>query len=203
MTTPVGRAPGRPRSAEAEQAILEATVELFTTRGLAGLSVEAVAARAGVGKTTIYRRWPDKEELVLAAVTALKGPPPEPPGTSVRDDLTYLLRRVGRRHAGGPWPALMSRLMSEAEAHPELAAEAWRRAIGPRRAVLDRVLRRGVADGLIRPDADLELVADMLVAPVLGRVRPGRPPLTEAQVEVVVDTILAGLRPPRGPNDTS
>ena len=193
--TAAGRAPGRPRSPEAEQAILDATVELFTTRGLAGLSVEAVAARAGVARTTIYRRWPTKEDLVLAAVTALKGPLPEPPGESVRDDLAYLLRRVGRRHAGGSWPALTSRLMSEAEEHPELAAEAWRRTVGPRRAVLDRVLRRGVAEGSIRPDADLELVADMLVAPVLGRVRPGRPPLTEAQIDAVVDTVLAGLRP--------
>ncbi|HEX6756155.1 MAG TPA: TetR/AcrR family transcriptional regulator [Mycobacteriales bacterium] len=191
------RAPGRPRSAEAEKAILDATVEMLVARGLSGLSVEAVAARAGVAKTTIYRRWPDKKELVLAAVTAAKGPPPEPPGRSVRGDLLHLLRGVGRDRDGSPdnWSALMSRLSIESEAYPDLVLEAWRRAVGPRRAVFARVLARGVEEGLIRPDADPDLVADMLIAPVVGKIRPARPPLTEAQVATVVDTILRGLTP--------
>lgn len=194
MTAPTR---GRPRSAEAERAILAATVELFTSRGLAGLSVEAVAARAGVAKTTIYRRWPSKEELLLAAVTAVKGPPPEPPGRSVRGDLLHLLRRTGRSGDGAadPWAALVGRLSAESEAHPDLAVEAWRRAIGPRRVVFGRVLARGVAEGLIRPGLDLELVADMLIAPVVGKTRPGRPPLTDGQIELVVDTVLRGLAP--------
>ena len=95
---------GRPRSSEAERAILDATVALYAERGMAGLSVEAVAARAGVAKTTIYRRWPSKEELVLAAVTAARGPAPEPPGASVRDDLLFLLGRVGARTGSPPSP---------------------------------------------------------------------------------------------------
>jgi AcrR family transcriptional regulator len=181
---------GRPRSGEAERAILDATVALYAERGMAGLSVEAVAARAGVAKTTIYRRWPSKEELVLAAVTAARGPAADPPGESVRADLLFLLGRV--RVADPSWPALMNRLTAESG---DLAAEAWRRAIGPRRAVLTGVLRRGVDEGLIRPDADLDLVADMLVAPTVGKARPGRPPLSAAQLAFLVDTVLRGLTP--------
>jgi AcrR family transcriptional regulator len=184
---------GRPRSTEAERAILDATVALYAERGMAGLSVEAVAARAGVAKTTIYRRWPAKEELVLAAVTAARGPLVEPPGSSVRGDLLFLLGRV--RVASSSWPALMNRLTTEADEFPELAAEAWRRAIGPRRALLAGVLHRGVDEGLIRPDADLDLVADMLVAPAVGKVRLDRRPLDDVQLAFLVDTVLRGLAP--------
>ena len=189
------RAPGRPRSAEAERAILDATVRLLTERGIGGLTVEAVAARAGVAKTTIYRRWPAKEDLVLAAVSTLKGPLPRPPGDSVYGDLLHLVREIGRRNDSGAWPALMTRLMTEADDHRQLVAEAWRCSVGPRRAVLTDVLRRGIAEGLIRPDADLELVVDMLVAPVVGRTRPNRGRLTDAQLAELVATVLAGLRP--------
>src|ERR1700749_1338626 len=85
------RRPGRPRSEQAEQAIIEATLDLFAEQGFEGVCVEAVAARAGVGKGTIYRRGPNKEELLLAALSALKSPYPEPRGGSVREDLVAML----------------------------------------------------------------------------------------------------------------
>jgi AcrR family transcriptional regulator len=192
---PPARGRGRPRSAEAEQAILAATVTLLTERGIGGLSVEAVAARAGVAKTTIYRRWPAKEDLVVAAVASLKGDPPRLPGNSVRADLLALVRHISRRNAAGAWPALMTRLTIEAAQHPRLYAQAWQRTVGPRRQVVQDVLRRGIAEGSIRPAADLDLVTDVLVAPVVSRTRPGRRPLTDAQLVELVDTVLAGLRP--------
>ena len=86
------RRPGRPRSEQAEQAIIEATLDLFAEQGFEGVCVEAVAARAGVGKATIYRRWPNKEELLLAAFGSLKSPFPEPKGVSVRDDLLAMVK---------------------------------------------------------------------------------------------------------------
>jgi len=85
------RRPGRPRSEQAEQAIIEATLDLFAEQGFEGVCVEAVAARAGVGKATIYRRWPNKEELLLAAFGSLKSPYPEPGGVCARDDLVAML----------------------------------------------------------------------------------------------------------------
>src|SRR5271166_3166822 len=117
------RRPGRPRSEQAEQAIIEATLDLFAERGFEGVCVEAVAARAGVGKATIYRRWPNKEELLLAAFGSLKSPFPEPEGVCARDDLVAMLTvmcadmadpRKARRYAlllgeGRKYPRLMER----------------------------------------------------------------------------------------------
>src|ERR1700692_2821948 len=88
---PANRRPGRPRSEQAEQAIIEPPLDLFAEQEFEGVCVEAVAARAGVGKATIYRRWPNKEELLLAALGSLKSPYPEPAGGSARDDLVAML----------------------------------------------------------------------------------------------------------------
>src|SRR5258707_1829056 len=85
------RRPGRPRSERAEQAILDAALEAIGDCGVDGVSCEDVAARAGVGKATLYRRWPGKEDLLIAAFAALKQPLPQPRGESVRDDLIAML----------------------------------------------------------------------------------------------------------------
>src|SRR5437764_14075432 len=85
------RPPGRPRSERADKAIVDATLDLLAEEGgVTGVSIEAVAARAGVGKTTIYRRWPNKEALIIDALAALKEPFPVPRGDSARDDLVAL-----------------------------------------------------------------------------------------------------------------
>src|SRR5687768_10175832 len=90
---PDRKAPGRPRSARADEAIIEAVLALLADGVSADqLSIEAVAARAGVGKATIYRRWSNKEALLVDAVASLKGPLPELAGVSVREDLLTLLR---------------------------------------------------------------------------------------------------------------
>src|SRR5262244_3220874 len=88
---PGARRPGRPRSEQADQAIIDAALSLFAESGPEGLCIERVAARAGVGKATIYRRWPGKEDLLLDALAALRAPLPNPKGESVRDDLAALL----------------------------------------------------------------------------------------------------------------
>jgi AcrR family transcriptional regulator len=186
---------GRPRSARAEHAIRDAAVELLSERGIGGFSVEAVAARAGVAKTTIYRRWPTREDLIVAVVSDLKGPANVAPGQSLRGDLLHVLRQTARDNRSGRWTTLMTRLMVDAQEYPELVAEIWRQSIGPRRAYLLGILRRGVADGEIRPDADLELLADMLVMPVTSRVRLRPEPLSDAQLADVVDIIVTGVAP--------
>src|ERR1700722_9113376 len=85
------RRPGRPRSERAEQAILDAALEAIAERGVDGVGCEDIAARAGVGKATLYRRWPGKEDLLIAAFASLKSPLPEPRGESVREDLVAML----------------------------------------------------------------------------------------------------------------
>jgi AcrR family transcriptional regulator len=187
------RAPGRPRSEQAERAILAAALDLLAEHGVGGLSIEAVAARAGVAKTTVYRRWSAKEELLLDALAGLKGPILEPPAGSVRDQLVWLLSEMGRR-----WPReapLMRRLIADAGHHPGLVDEYWRRIVAPRREVVYRLLRRGIAEGAVRAGADVELLGDMLVAPLLVRVVIRPAPMTDEQIATVVDTVLAGVRP--------
>ena len=95
--TGTARPAGRPRSEKAERAIIEATLDLIGEgMGVSELSIEAIASRAGVGKTTIYRRWSNKEDLVVDALATLKAPMPRLSGTSVRDDLISWLEALVR-----------------------------------------------------------------------------------------------------------
>ena len=89
---------GRPRSEAAEQAMLDAAIELLAEHGYGGLTVEAVAARAGVAKTTVYRRWPGKDELLIDALNTVKGPLAQLPGGTVEHDLKWLMEHM--REAG-------------------------------------------------------------------------------------------------------
>jgi AcrR family transcriptional regulator len=87
--------PGRPRSEAAEQALLDAALAAVSECGVEGVRCEDVATRAGVGKATLYRRWPGKEDLLIAAFASLKSPLPSPRGTSVREDLIAMLALIG------------------------------------------------------------------------------------------------------------
>ncbi|NKZ07653.1 TetR/AcrR family transcriptional regulator [Actinomadura latina] len=191
MTETERRQGGRPRSERAEKAIIEATLDLLAEEpGVAGLSIEAVAARAGVGKTTIYRRWPSKDALILDALGAAKAPLPEPSGGSVREDLAELARALTderkRRYSRCFW-----NVAGSAEKHPELYARYKRDIIEPRRDIVRRVLRRGVDNGELRADLDVEVAMSML----LGSFVPKRPQesFPDGHAEAVVDTLLRGI----------
>ncbi|NEA23683.1 TetR/AcrR family transcriptional regulator [Actinomadura bangladeshensis] len=192
--TETERRGGRPRSERAEKAIIEAALDLLAEEpGLAGLSIEAVAARAGVGKTTIYRRWPSKDALILDALGAAKAPLPEPSGGSVRDDLVELARALTderkNRYSRCFW-----NVAGGAEKHPELYARYKRDIIEPRRDIVRRVLRRGVETGELRPGLDVEVAMSML----LGSLLPRRPQetVTAGHAEAVVDTLMRGIGAP-------
>lgn len=195
MTTHTERRPGRPRSTTADEAILEATVDLLAEQGFLGLSVEAVAARAGVAKTTIYRRWPTKDELVMDAVGCIKGPLHEPPGTSVRADLLYMLSRMRDAWFKGPFGRLMARLAADGLERPDLYREGRDRFVAPRRAAMRRVIERGIAEGTIRADVDPEWVSTLLASPTIAAALTHQDVLPQRQLEFIVDTVLAGLRP--------
>jgi AcrR family transcriptional regulator len=151
-----------------DEAIVEAVIELLSEGTTAeALSIEAVAARAGVGKATIYRRWPNKDALLIDAVAALKGPPPDLPGGSVRDDLIALLRPVGR-NAPAPAATVLPCLITELKRSP-LLHQAYQKIIEPRRERMREVIRRGIANGELRADLDLEVIGAMLVGPMLAQ----------------------------------
>ena len=187
------RAAGRPRSTRAHDAIIDAVLDLLAEgTPLADMSIEQIAAKAGVGKATIYRRWASKDALVMDAVTCLKLPLPALAGESVRDDLITLLNTTGRERdprAGAVMPLLMTHLRRNPELH------SWyQRTIEPRRERMREVLRRGVASGELRADLDVEVTTAVLSAPmILQRMLNWNPHLdTETLPARIVDAVLAG-----------
>jgi AcrR family transcriptional regulator len=195
-TTP--RTPGRPRSARVDEAIIEAVLDLLAEeQSVEALSIEAVAARAGVGKATIYRRWAGKEALLVDAVRTLKGPLPTLAGESVRDDLVTLLGWTGKKRLDERFARIMSCLSPEVHRSQE-QYRIWQGLIEPRRELAREVLRRGIRTGELRADLDIEVAVTVLASPVLAqRMLRWHPDLDlDTLPERVVDMVLAGLRAP-------
>jgi AcrR family transcriptional regulator len=193
------RGPGRPRSAEAHRAILDAVLVLLAEEGFGGLSVEGVAARAGVGKATVYRRWRSKVPLVIEALDTVASERISAPDTgSVRGDLTEFLIQLVRA-MDGPDGRLLAPLLEGMSRSPELA-EAFRRdLIAPRREVAIEIIRRGIARGELRPDLHLDVALDAPVAIVFHRLLVTGDPVDEALVGRMVDQVLDGIGATGGP----
>ena len=189
------RRPGRPRSERADRAIIDAALSLFAESGPEGLCIEKVAARAGVGKATIYRRWPGKEDLLLDALAAMQAPLPQPAGQSVRDDLVTVLSAMRDSVADPARAREFALLLGEGAKYPRLMARYVETVLEPRREVIRSVLRRGVASGELRAGVDIDAALFMLTGAVLarGKYEPGSFP--PGYVERVVDELLLGLAP--------
>ena len=194
---PVSR--GRPRSQEADRAILSATVDLLAERGLDGMSIEEVAARAGVGKATIYRRWPSKGLLALDAfVVSFAEQQPLPDTGTLRGDLVAALSAWVRAVTGTSMGRMLTGLIAEAQYDPELRA-AWRdRVLEPLRAQYRIMLDRAAARGEIRLSVDQDVVLDLFFGSAQHRLLLGHLPLTEDFIDEVVDVILRGIERPPG-----
>jgi len=159
---------GRPRSAAAERAILAAALDLFAECGPDALGIEQVAARAGVGKATIYRRWRGKEDMLLDAVGSLGSQLPMPQGRSVRADLVAILDWICRESADPRRARLFALLQGEGVRYPRLLARYVDTVVEPRREVVAAVLRRGVATGELRENTDIEAATTLLYGAVLA-----------------------------------
>lgn len=186
------RRPGRPRSERADQAILAAALDLFAELGPDALGIEQVAARAGVGKATIYRRWPGKEEMLLDALGSLATKMPEPQGRSVRADLTALLTAVCRDAADPRRARLFALLQGEGIRYPRLMARYVETVVQPRRDLVRSVLRRGIGTGELRENADIEAAAFLLEGAVLASMYGSEPP-EPRYARRVVEELLRGL----------
>jgi len=190
---------GRPRSAAAGPAVIEAVLRLVEGGASLGeLSMERIAREAGVGKATVYRRWSGRTALMRDVLRSLDVPGPPLDGASVRDDLVALLEFL-RGGAAGRGCALLRTLVGHAGAQPELWAEYHDTLVRARHEALLAVLRRGVANGEIRTDRDLETIADLFTGPVLARALlqewHGAPRSPSADL---VDLVLEGVRPVAG-----
>src|SRR5579863_6515487 len=191
-TAPVRR-PGRPRSEAAEQAIIEATLDVFAEQGFEGVCVELVAARAGVGKATIYRRWPNKEELLLAALGSLKSPYPEPEGGSVRDDLLAIVEVMCADKADPRKARRYALLLGEGEKYPRLMARYKETVVEPRREAMRAVIRRGVEAGELRPETDVEIAMLQLTGAIMAQEKSPDGLLDGEFATRLVDGLLLGL----------
>ena len=189
------RRPGRPRSEQADRAIIDAALCVFAEHGVEGLCIEKVAAKAGVGKATIYRRWPGKEDLLLDALAALKTPLPEPHGESARDDLVALMEAMASDYADPRRAREFALLLGEGAKFPRLMAKYTETVMEPRREVIRSVLRRGVSSGELRPDIDVEVALFMLTGAVLARGKHQPEGISAGYARRVVDELLAGLTP--------
>ncbi|TGB05972.1 TetR/AcrR family transcriptional regulator [Streptomyces sp. MZ04] len=188
---------GRPRSEAVERAIIEGVLKLIEEGvPLAELSIERIARTAGVGKATIYRRWSGKEELFVDILRSVDDPPPELAGKSMRGDLITLLDHLRRRGVNMRASALLHNVFAQMKSLPKLWDAYHVTVIEPQRRVVLGVLRRGVENGELRADIDVELANDLFVGPMLVRtVLRSDAPLDEDLAERMVDTVLEGLRP--------
>jgi AcrR family transcriptional regulator len=163
--------------------------------GYDALSMEAIAARAEVGKATVYRRWKTKEALVVEAIGRIVSATPLPDTGSTEDDLRVLMRSTVAMYRDPATSELLSGLVA-AMARSEPIARAVRSGFhGTRRDALRRVLERGVARGELREGLDLELVLDLLGGPLLYRALITGGPIDERVSRAVIQIVLRGLAP--------
>ncbi len=188
--------PGRPRSEQAERAIIEATLDLLAEVGVAAMSIEQVAARAGVGKATIYRRWPNKDALIVDAAATLKHPIPDLPGHSLREDLLVIAEDMRTRDLSSREGQISLCLYGEGARHPGLVKRYFEVVIEPRREVVRDVLRQGIARGELRDDIDLEVMLVAVTSPIVHHamsLKQRGEEMSREFAEQLVDAILAGL----------
>jgi AcrR family transcriptional regulator len=190
------RMPGRPRSEASHQAIIRATLELLLETGYRSLTMDAVRARAGVGKATIYRRWSSKEELVRDAIVFMHDDIQAPDTGSVRGDFEGMAARVRSAAQRSGAATFMPRLLGETANDPELHAIFSANLVEPRRAQMRAILARAVARGEIRDDVDVELMIDLFAGPIIYRLLITRGDLAQLPaLDDQLDALLNGLTP--------
>lgn len=197
VESPEGPSPrrlGRPRDARAAPAILDAVVEVLSEVGFVGLTVDAVAQRAGVGKATIYRRWDTKEQLVLAAVSTERYAADIPDSGDLRADLTALYRPLTEPLAQQKALRLLPALVAEAAVNDDLAAK-LRVFMADRRMPSLRVLEQARSRGELREGVDLELCVDLAIGSMLHRLMFTRAVVDLALVDSLVDMVWRAVQP--------
>ena len=187
-----------PRAERSKQAILDATRQLLAEDGHVGsLTVEAVAARSGVAKTTIYRRWRDKWELALDAVMIdmLPGFAEPVDVGDTRKELVTFVEGARKNLSTLPSAPAMQALASQIATDPELGRVYRGQVVEPRREQLRPVVERGIARGDLRPDTDVRLVHELMVGPIFYRLLFSGCPIDRKFSIRIADAILDGFSP--------
>ncbi len=162
MTNPSKKSPGRPRSARSHQAMLQAALELLAEVGFEAMSIEAIASRAGVGKTTIYRRYSSKAELVADAIESIREEIVIPNTGSLWGDMDALIQSAAQISLNPLGRQTVAMIISSASSNVEFAQIYWTKYLQPRREAFAVVLERAKARQEVKPDLDPGLVFDTM-----------------------------------------
>jgi AcrR family transcriptional regulator len=194
------RKPGRPRSAQAHKAIIDATLELLAEEGFQGLSIEAVAARAGVGKTTIYRRWSSKDELVMDAISEVQVNLSMVETGNFRNDLVALFKTAYQGMTANPFLGqLVGKIIGEYQNNPEIFQVFLKQLIIPRFQHFYDLVEQAKAREEIRKDIDPALVMDLVAGSlyfhwiVTRYVVPAPSTSPDEWIEQMIDAVMHGV----------
>jgi len=182
---------GRPRDASRDGDILDATVDVLAELGYDGMTIDMVAARAGAGKATVYRRWPSKADLVVDAVACLKSRDLDdlPDTGSLRGDLHAIVRTPTLEDAEKKMRVMVG-VVSLMSREPELAQSAFAAILEPRVRAYRALLHRAVARGEVRPGLDVERLATLVPSMTAFRTIVQRTPVDRAFLLSTIDEVL-------------
>jgi AcrR family transcriptional regulator len=195
MATDSGPPREDPRVTRSKASVLATTLDLLRAGGMSCVSIERIAADSGAAKTTIYRHWAGRDELVFAALESLMEHTPFATTTSLHDDLLSGLTHLAEGLAMSVWAEVLPSMIQAAE-HDDHLRELATEFAARRRSGLEQRLRHAVAIGELSAAAEAEVLASELVGPLFYRRFLSRQPITTAFIEGHVETILRGAGPP-------
>jgi AcrR family transcriptional regulator len=193
MSTSPGTMARTWRSRRAESAILEATLDLLAEVGFGGLTIDGIAARAGVGKATIYRHWSSKAEVALEAFRTFVPPIDDPDTGSFADDIRSVVHQIVDGVSNSPLAGILPSLVEAAERDPEVE-RLFKDFGATRRAVLRGIFTRAAQRGELREGLDPDVAIDLLVGPIFTRRLVTRAPVTKKHADAVLNLVLPVLQ---------
>jgi len=194
MSKQINSPSGRPRSIYADQAILQATLDLLAEVGYQSMSIEAIASRAGVGKTTIYRRYTSKEELVADAIESLRDDLAIPDSGSFWGDMDILINNAAKKIHSPLGRQTLALIISTASSNPQFAEVYWTKYTKLRREAFVKILERAKSRGEIHKDADVDLIIDLVSGSLYYALifKPTTEPV-EAYMRRTMNLLLKGI----------
>lgn len=188
-------APGRPRSEQARRAVLDAARTLFEEQGYGAATIEAIAARSGVAKTTIYRSWPSRAAVMVDVVVEMATTlvPPPRGGDPIRA-MAAELRGIASA-VNGPMGRLLTSLLGDAQVEPQVRSVLIERLFAPRSQASATNISRAQTGGTLRPDVPPHVAIDLLVGPLFYRMFVQHEPVTDTFVKQVLQYVVEGLQP--------
>ncbi|MEZ5176558.1 MAG: TetR/AcrR family transcriptional regulator [Acidimicrobiia bacterium] len=188
--------PGRPRDESVDRRVIDATMSLLADEGPSSLTIESIALRAGVSKSSIYRRWSSKDEIIVAAIGTIAAQVTVAATGNLRADLVRALDGLRSLVSDSRAGELLPWLAAEMAKRSEIGLLYFRTVVGPRRAAIGQLVESARSRGEVRTDIDTDTVVDLLTGPVIIRKMTGR--LDAAPDDwstTIVDELLRGLTP--------